>query len=103
MTNPDPGMDVCADFPLKLIDGAHLAIAADPQAPRGTVQLYQGVYYKFMPFAPGVDFAMNSFLQFLCPVSIAPSRLLRLSGKSSDNYGQCTYYQGKHVVAKLAI
>lgn len=94
MTNPDPGMDVCADFPLKLIDGANLAIAATTQA-RGSVQLYQDVYYKFMPYAPGVDFAVNSFLQFLCPVSIAPSRLLRLSGKSSDNYGQCTYYQGK--------
>jgi len=93
MSNADPSMDVCADFPLKLSDGVGIA-AQQGSLARGQIQLYKDVFYRFMPYAPGLDFAVNSFQQFLSPHSIPPSRLLRLSGKSTDNYGQCTYYQG---------
>jgi hypothetical protein len=96
MANPDPGMDVCAEFPLKLVDARHFADdGTNDGSTRGLIQLHKDVYYRIMPFAPGTDFAVNSFQQFMSPHSIAPSRLLRLSGKSSDNYGQCTYYQGE--------
>lgn len=97
MANPDPGMDVCADFPLKLVDSRTFADdGSNTGSTRGRIHCHNGVYYRIQPHAPGTDFAVNSFLQFMSPHSIAPSRLLRMAGKSSDNYGQCTYYQGKH-------
>lgn len=102
MANPDTGMYVGAAFPLKLADPNTFADdGSNLGSTRGRIHLHQGVYYRIKPYAPGMDFAVNSFLQFLSPRSIAPSRLLRLSGKSSDNYGQCTYYQGEWAVTAV--
>jgi hypothetical protein len=104
MANPDTGMYVGAEFPLKLADPHTFADdGTNTASTKGRICLYQGVYYRIMPYAPGIDFAVNSFLQFLTPRSIAPSRLLRLSGKSSDNYGQCTYYQGESAVRSMCV
>jgi hypothetical protein len=85
-------MELCAEFPLKLAENADFASARQ----RNKVQFYQNVYYRFMPYAPATEFSINSLLQMLMPHCVAPSRLLRLSGKSSENYGQCTYYQGEY-------
>lgn len=94
MSNAEPSTDLCSDFPLKLTDTAVIASTANNRHVT-KMQVHNGVYYRYMPYAPGLDFAVNSFQQFLSPHSISPSRLLKLSGMSSDNYGQCTYYQGK--------
>ena len=102
MSNADPSTDACADSPLKLVEGEGIA-SRKGNAVSGKVQLYNGVYYRFMPFAPGLDFAVNSFLQFLSPHSAPPTRLLRLPGKSSDNYGLCSYYQGMRVCSVLLL
>lgn len=95
MANAEPGTDVCADFPLKLADAeTFMDDGSNLGSTRGKMQLHQGVYYRINPYAPATDFVVNSFLQFLGPLSVSPSRLIRISGKSSDNYGRCTYYQG---------
>eukprot|EP01038_Epipyxis_sp_PR26KG_P005645 gene5645-7795_t len=48
------------------------------------------VRYKYNPFAPGIEFLMNSFHRLLLDESLPPTRLIRIVGKSSGNYGQET-------------
>ena len=94
MTPDTSSTDTTTTFPLKttatqqfIDDGSNIA------STKGRIKLYNGIYYRIMPYAPGIDYAINSFGQFLTPQYTAPTCLFRRTGATNE---QCTYFQGKY-------
>jgi ankyrin repeat protein/tetratricopeptide (TPR) repeat protein len=54
---------------------------------------HDGVFYKFQPYAPGIEYAVNSLNLLLLDEISLPTQLLKLEGRSGGNLGDVAYYQ----------
>ena len=59
----------------------------------GQVVRYKDVAFRCMPYAPGLDYVLNNLTSFLSDRLVYPTRLIRLLGKNSSNYGKVVIYQ----------
>lgn len=51
------------------------------------------IFYKYWPYAPGIEFVVNSFNKVLLEDISLPTSLVKLVGRSVDNYSQVAIYQ----------
>ena len=55
---------------------------------------HHSVYFKYMPYLPGIEFSVNSFnILLLGEILMYPIRFIKVMGRSKNNYGQVAFYQ----------
>lgn len=54
---------------------------------------HEDVYYKLAPYAPGIEFAVNSLSRLLLEELAIPTRLLRIEGFSVPTWARVVHYQ----------
>jgi hypothetical protein len=60
---------------------------------------HNGVFYKYRPYAPGIEYAVNSLNRLLLDEISLPTLLIKLEGRSEGNFGEVAYYQASPAVA----
>jgi len=80
--------DLVVANPLSIHDNLHL-VENKPKF----VMAFKNIAFKYMPHAPGIDFALCHLIAPLEEGIVHPTRLIRLIGKNSNNYGKVAYYQ----------
>jgi ankyrin repeat protein len=59
------------------------------------------IFYKLMPYAPGIEFAVNSLNKLILDETSVPTRLIKLRGRSPNNWNNVAYYQASIAVGGL--
>mmetsp|Transcript_10267 Transcript_10267/g.14154 ORF Transcript_10267/g.14154 Transcript_10267/m.14154 type:complete len:104 (+) Transcript_10267:1392-1703(+) len=60
---------------------------------------HHSVYFKYMPYLPGIEFSVNSFnILLLGEILMYPIRFIKVMGRSKNNYGQVAFYQASTVL-----
>jgi len=84
--NNESGLSIVPTKPSDSSFGNHILIS------------YKGVHYKYWPYAPGIEFTVNSLNKILLEDISLPSKIIKLVGKGAGNFGQVAIYQAARTV-----